>query len=68
MDAALEKDLEQMLEIATRIIDQERKPTDAERERFNELRSHMERQPVEWRERLADQINRLAAALEGMGI
>ena len=57
-----------MLEIATRIIDEGRKPTDEERTKFATLKSHLETQPIEWRERLADQINRLAFALEGIGI
>lgn len=68
MEAKLEQDLLEQLEIAEHIIREGRKPTEAERARFLELQSHMEGVSPDWRERLADAIDRLAAALEGMGI
>ncbi len=68
MEAQLERDLKEQVQIAARIIEEGREPTAAERARFLELKAHMERAAPAWRERLADTINHLASALEGMGI
>lgn len=64
----METRVDEMLEIAGRILAEGRKPTDAERARFMELRGEVESQPLEWRERFTDLVDRLAAALEGIGI
>jgi len=68
MEAKLEQDLKELLDIAERLVEENRAPTDEERERFTTLDEHIRGAHPDWRERLADQINRLAAALEGIGI
>jgi hypothetical protein len=64
----LEKELREALDIAARIAESGRAPTDAERKRFLEIRGHLQKQDAGWQARLADEIDRLASALEGMGI
>jgi hypothetical protein len=64
----VERRVEEMLEIASRILSEGRKATEEERERFQALAGHVEEQSPEWRARFADLIDRLAAALEGIGI
>ena len=64
----MEERISQMLEIAHRIIAEERPPTDAEKALFAELEGHVEAQPLEWKERFADLVDRFASALEGIGI
>lgn len=68
MDAQLEKELLELTKIASRVMEEGRAPTEEERQRFLEVKSHLEKQPTGWRTRLADEIDRFAAALEGMGI
>ena len=57
-----------MLEIAHRILEEGREPTEAERTLFRELEGHVEAQPTEWKERFKDLVDRFAAALEGIGL
>lgn len=64
----MEDRVEEMLAIAQRILEEGRRPTEAERSRFRELQGEMADQSPEWRERFADLVDRLAAALEGIGI
>ncbi len=64
----MERRIAEMLEIATQILEQGRKPTEDEQTRFRELAGDVETQPAEWRERFTDLVDRLAAALEGIGI
>ena len=64
----MERRVDEMLEIAGRILAEGRKPTDEERARFLELSGEVKAQPAEWRERFADLVDRLAAALEGIGL
>ena len=64
----MEKELDEMLELATTLMQEGRKPTEAERERFLELKSHIGTVSGDWKSRLVDQIDRFAAMLEGMGI
>jgi hypothetical protein len=64
----VEDRVKQMLEIAHRILAEGRAPTPEEREMFRQLESEVGEQPPEWRERFADIVDRLAAALEGIGI
>lgn len=64
----MEERVARMLEIASRILEEGRKPTDEERQRFRELQLELRVQPQEWTERFADLLDRVAAALEGMGI
>ena len=64
----MERRVEEMLEIAGRILGEGRKATEEERTRFKELSGEVEAQSPEWRERFADLIDRMAAALEGIGI
>ena len=64
----MERRVEEMLEIAARILGEGRKPTAEEQERFRELSNEVESQPEEWRDRFTELMDRLAAALEGMGI
>jgi len=68
MDSQFEKELKELTEIAARVMEEGRAPTEEERERFLTLRQHLEKQPSTWRTHLADEIDRFAAALEGMGI
>lgn len=68
MDSQFEKELKELTDIAARVMEEGRAPTEEERERFHTLRQHLEKQPSTWRSRLADEIDRFAAALEGMGI
>lgn len=68
MDARLEQDLAEQLEIAERLVTDGREPTDEERARFMELKAHVESSSASWRERLADTINRWASALESIGM
>jgi hypothetical protein len=63
-----EEELQELLDIAERLIEEGRSPTDEERRRFQELQAHVERRDESWRTRWRDEIDRLAAALEGMGI
>jgi hypothetical protein len=67
VEAQLEQDLTELLAIAAGIIEAGRKPTDEERERFLALRVRVDAAPATWRDRVADGIDRLAAAFEGMG-
>lgn len=64
----MERRIEELLEIAHRIVEEGRSPTDDERRRFRKLEAEIETQPVEWRERFGGLIDRLASALEGLGI
>ena len=64
----MERRVEEMLEIAGHILQEGRKPTEEERARFQELSGALEEQPEEWRSRFSDLVDRLAAALEGIGI
>lgn len=64
----MEKELDEMLELATTIIQEGRKPTEAERDRFLELKGRITTVEGDWKARLVDQIDRFAAMLEGMGI
>ena len=64
----MEERITRMLEIAHRILEEGRAPTDAERERFRELEGSLDQQPTEWKERFKELIDRLAAALEGIGM
>jgi hypothetical protein len=64
----MEDRVEEMLAIAHRIVSEGRNPTDHERARFRALEREIRDQPSEWRERFADLLDRLASALEGMGI
>jgi hypothetical protein len=64
----VERRVEEMLEIAGRILGEGRKATEEERSRFKELSGEVEAQPAEWRNRFADLTDRLAAALEGIGL
>ena len=68
MDAHVEKELLELTEIASRVMEEGRAPTEEERERFRTLKERLLGQPSTWRSRLADEIDRFAAALEGMGI
>lgn len=68
MDARLEEEMRELNRIAARVMEEGRAPTPEERARFLELRRDLERQPTSWRHRLRDEIDRFAAALEGMGI
>jgi hypothetical protein len=68
MDARIEDELRELTRIASRVMEEGRAPTEEERARFRELRAHLEEQPSTWRDRLRDEIDRFAAALEGMGI
>ncbi len=68
MDSHVEKELAELTEIAGRVMEEGRAPTEAERARFLDLKQRIEEQPTDWRERLADKIRRFAAAFEGMGI
>ncbi len=68
MEAQLERDLVELLEIATRLADENRAPTEEEKDRFRHVQEHLQQASPAWRERLADQINHFAAALEGMGL
>ncbi len=64
----MEERIAQMLEIAHRIVEEGREPTEAERTLFRELEGHVAAQPTEWQDRFADLVDRLAAALEGIGL
>jgi len=64
----MEDRVAKMLEIAARILEEGRRPTDEERAEFMALSGEVEAQPVEWRDRFADLVDRLAAALEGIGL
>jgi hypothetical protein len=68
MDAHVEKELSALMAIAGKVMEEGRAPTDEERERFRRLKAALEAQPSTWRARLADEIDRFAAALEGIGI
>ncbi len=68
MEAWMEKELDEMLELATTLVSEGRKPTDEERARFLELKGHIGKVSGDWKSRLIDQIDRFAAMLEGMGI
>ena len=64
----MEDRVAKMLEIAARILEEGRRPTDEERAEFMTLSGEVEAQPAEWRDRFADLVDRLAAALEGIGL
>ena len=64
----MERRVEEMLEIAGRILGEGRKPSEEERARFRELSGELESQSPEWRVKFADLVDRLAAALEGIGL
>ena len=64
----MERRLAKMLEIASRILDEGREPTPEERAEFLALSAEVERQPAAWRNRFADLVDRLASALEGIGL
>jgi len=66
-EVGMEQRIAQMLEIAQRIMAEGRQPTDEERVVFLELQGGVAAQPLEWKERFADLIDRFAAALEGVG-
>jgi hypothetical protein len=68
MEAKVERELRELLEIAGRVMEEGRAPTAEERARFLAIRPHLEKGSPGWRARLSDEIDRLAAALEGMGI
>lgn len=68
MDAQIEKELRELTAIAARVMEEGRAPTDEERTRFQRLKKNLEGQQPSWRTRLADEIDRFAAALEGIGI
>jgi hypothetical protein len=68
MDPRTEKELQELTEIADRVMTEGRAPTPEERGRFLDLKLRLDRQPLDWRARLADEIDRFAAALQGMGI
>lgn len=68
MTASIEKELRELTELAAKVMEEARAPTEEERKRFAELKAKLESQPADWRTRLADEIDRIAAALEGMGI
>ena len=67
----MESRLEEALAIAERIVAQGRRPTPAERERFLALREELAEDDdakAGFEGRVADMLDRFAAALEGMGI
>ena len=64
----MEERVSKMLEIAARILEEGRKPTEAERAEFLALSGEVRAQSPEWRDRFADLVDRLAAALEGIGL
>ncbi len=64
----MDRRVEQMLEIATRILEEGRTPTEEERAQFHELHKALEKQPEDWRLRFSGLVNRFAEALESMGI
>ncbi len=64
----MEDRVTRLLEIAHRILEEGRAPTEEERAQFRALESELAEQPTEWRERFADLVDRLAAALEGVGL
>ncbi|MHC5012112.1 MAG: hypothetical protein ACYTG6_14385 [Planctomycetota bacterium] len=68
MDPKVEQELRELTEIAARVMEEGRPPTEEERERFLRLKKHLDESPTDWRARLTDEIDRFAAALEGMGI
>ena len=68
MTASIEKELRELTELAARVMEEGRAPTAEERARFAELKAKLAAQPADWKTRLADEIDRIAAALEGMGI
>ena len=68
MDAHVEQELQELTEIASRVMEEGRAPTPEERERFLALKRSIAKQETTWRTRLADEIDRFASALQGMGI
>ena len=64
----MEERIAKMLEIAHRIVEEGREPTEEERAQFRELEGSVREQSPEWKERFGDLIDRLAAALEGIGL
>ena len=64
----MEERIAKMLEIAHRIVEEGRDATDEERALFRELEGSVDAQPPEWKDRFRDLIDRLAAALEGIGM
>ena len=68
MEARLKQELQALTEIASKVMEEGRAPTEEERARFLELRASLEGQSQTWRTLLHDELDRFAAALEGMGI
>ncbi|MDJ0522885.1 MAG: hypothetical protein QNJ90_12525 [Planctomycetota bacterium] len=64
----MEERIAKMLEIAHRIVEEGRQPTEEERAQFRELEGNVREQSPEWKDRFGDLIDRLAAALEGIGL
>ena len=64
----MEERVAKMLEIAAKIVAERRRPTEQERAEFRALSGEVQAQSPEWRDRFADLIDRLAAALEGIGL
>lgn len=64
----MEERIAKMLEIAHRIFEEGREATEEERTQFRELEGSVDAQPPEWKDRFKDLIDRLAAALEGIGM
>ncbi len=64
----MERRLEELLDLAERILRERRAPTEAERARFLALKDEVQRATAPWRERFADLVDRFAAALEGIGL
>jgi hypothetical protein len=67
-EVRMEDRIARMLAIARRIVEEGREPTDEERALFRELEGKVQAQPAEWKERWSDLVDRLAAALEGIGL
>jgi len=68
VEAHVEKELNELIELASTIMSEGRKPTDGERARFEQLSRAIASVKTDWKLRLVDQIDRFAAMLEGMGI
>lgn len=64
----MEERVARMLEIAHRILEEGRAPTEAEQKLFRDLEGSVDQQPTEWKERFKDLVDRFAAALEGIGL
>jgi len=64
----MEDRVARMLAIAHRIVEEGREPTEEERAQFRALEGEVKAQPAEWKDRWSDLVDRLAAALEGIGL